>query len=81
MAPHEGEEDPAVYRSGSSKKHTNSHHQTQNGRHIPNGSSHARDDDSDMDEDEDEDEDDDDGTLLTVQPGFNRLMQIGRAHV
>ncbi|KAL5530516.1 NUA3 [Sanghuangporus sanghuang] len=89
MAPHEGEEDPAVYRSGSSKNsHSHSHSHTQNGHHhhhshngsLPNGTaSHAIDDeDSDQDSDEEEDEDDDDGTLLTVQPGFNRLMLVLR---
>ncbi|KAL5488259.1 NUA3_1 [Sanghuangporus weigelae] len=85
MAPHEGEEDPAVYRSGSSKKHSHSHSHTQNGHHhhghnnsLPNGTtSHLVDEDSDQDSDE-EDEDDDDGTLLTVQPGFNRLMLVLR---
>ncbi len=29
-------------------------------------------------EEDDEDEDEDDGTLLTVQPGFNRLLLVLR---
>ncbi|EJD00945.1 uncharacterized protein FOMMEDRAFT_147631 [Fomitiporia mediterranea MF3/22] len=130
MAPHEGEEDPAVYRSGSSKKkqddsdnthaqngtkpsststttasriakHQNSrslpvhgivHHNqstssTSTGNNTSNPSTrptnHAREkaggDEDDDDEgegefDEEDEEDEDDGTLLTVQPGFNRLM-------
>ena len=72
MAPHEEEDDPAVYRSGSSKK--------KNGANGTNGTNgHAEHEDEAMhDEEEDEDEDEEDGTLLTVQPGFNRLLLVLR---
>ncbi|KAH8105979.1 nuclear protein [Cristinia sonorae] len=69
MAPHEGEDDPAVYRSGGVKK-TNE----------TNGNGDTRMDGSEDqdDEDVDADGDADDGTLLTVQPGFNRLLLVLR---
>ena len=72
MAPHEEEDDPAVYRSGSSKK--------KNGANGTNGTNgHVEHEDEAMhDEEEDEDEDEEDGTLLTVQPGFNRLLLVLR---
>ena len=80
MAPHEGDEDPAVYQSGSSKKekdHEHKAHGTSNGHghgHTSaNGSSkHAHTEHEDDDDEEEEEEED--GTLLTVYPGFNRLM-------
>ncbi|TFK93580.1 hypothetical protein K466DRAFT_572388 [Polyporus arcularius HHB13444] len=73
MAPHEEEDDPAVYRSGSSKK------KAANGTNGNGANGHAGQDDEMHDEDEDEeDEDEDDGTLLTVQPGFNRLLLVLR---
>jgi len=73
MAPHDEEADPAVYRSGSHQKSTqNGHGHSGNG----NGSTgSSRNEDHDM---EDSDEEDDDGTLLTVQPGFNRLLLVLR---
>lgn len=74
MAPHDQEDDPAVYRSGSHKKSTQNGH-----RHSDNGNGStgsSRNGDIDM-EDSDE-EDDDDGTLLSVQPGFNRLLLVLR---
>lgn len=53
MAPHEGDDDPAVYRSSSkTKKPTVA--------------------------DEDAGEEDDDDALLTVQPGFNKLLLVLR---
>lgn len=48
MAPHEGEGDPAVYRSSSKKTGMNG------------------------------DDEEDDGALLTVQPGFNKLLLVLR---
>jgi hypothetical protein len=73
MAPHDQEDDPAVYRSGSHKKSTqNGHVHPDNG----NGSTgSSRNGDIDV---EDSDEEDDDGTLLAVQPGFNRLLLVLR---
>ncbi|KII95283.1 hypothetical protein PLICRDRAFT_34124 [Plicaturopsis crispa FD-325 SS-3] len=133
MAPHDEEDDPAVYRSGSHKKPTsekngnghdvemangtngththngtngtNGHNGTNGTNGHSNGKSHTNGngaasssspksarstaspkpkqqsplqsihEDSD---DGDEDEDEDDGTLLTVQPGFNRLLLVLR---
>lgn len=106
MAPHDGNEDPAVYRSGSRKAKPTTEEEDedqahQNGKNGPAGSSSTSspkvnasegtgekhdDEDEEMvsfelagsesdDEDEDEDED---GTLLTVQPGFNRLLLVLR---
>ena len=74
MAPHDQEDDPAVYRSGSHKKSTqNGHGHADNG----NGSSgSSRNGDIDMDDSDEEEEDD--GTLLAVQPGFNRLLLVLR---
>ncbi|TFK28940.1 nuclear protein [Coprinopsis marcescibilis] len=74
MAPHNEEDDPAVYRSSVHKKAkpTNGH---SNGH--TNGHSNG-----DVDEDEEsmgsEEEDEEDSTLLTVQPGFNRLLLVLR---
>ncbi|KAK7696005.1 hypothetical protein QCA50_000645 [Cerrena zonata] len=70
MAPHDEEDDPAVYRSGSSKK-------ASNGTNGKAGSSKDTNGDQHMSDEEDEAEDDD-GTLLTVQPGFNRLLLVLR---
>ncbi|PIL37015.1 hypothetical protein GSI_00707 [Ganoderma sinense ZZ0214-1] len=70
MAPHEEEDDPAVYRSGSAKK--------KNGTNGTNGHAESKEEPmEDVEEDEDDDEEDD-GTLLTVQPGFNRLLLVLR---
>ncbi|KAH9844166.1 nuclear protein [Rhodofomes roseus] len=84
MAPHDEEDDPAVYRSGSKKKKANgtangestsNGHGASNGNGNGNGNGHT--DPEAMDEDSDDDEDDS-GTLLTVQPGFNRLLLVLR---
>lgn len=75
MAPHDGDDDPAVYRSGSSnskkeKPAANPGSTTDKGEQG----------DADMEEDgaEDDEDDDDAGTLLTVQPAFNRLLLVLR---
>ncbi|KAG5639711.1 hypothetical protein H0H81_005894 [Sphagnurus paluster] len=104
MAPHNEEDDPAVYRSGSSSKPPANGNSNSNGNaHAssssakPNGSAHgaqqngtsSRSSSSSskgsasppppVDEDHDmEDEEDEDSTLLTVQPGFNRLLLVLR---
>jgi hypothetical protein len=74
MAPHDEEDDPAVYRSGSHKKteHNGDGHGA-NGN-VSAGSSN----DNDEVEMEDSDEEDEDATLLTSQPGFNRLLLVLR---
>ncbi|CDO71352.1 hypothetical protein BN946_scf184908.g110 [Trametes cinnabarina] len=73
MAPHDEEDDPAVYRSGSSKKKKDAQNTNGANGHAQNGEIEMHDG-----EDEDEDDDEDDGTLLTVQPGFNRLLLVLR---
>lgn len=89
MAPHEEEDDPAVYRS-SSKKVVNSASGHTDGQ-TPLGSNGAasgpkldansdtitEDDGMDAGHEDDEDEDED-STLLTVQPGSNRLLVVLR---
>ena len=67
MTPHDEEDDPAVYRSGSSKKVQAKERPQSSGA---SASSH-------VDEDGDE-EDDEDGTLLTWQPHFNCLLLVLR---
>ncbi|CAL1701001.1 unnamed protein product [Somion occarium] len=71
MAPHEEEDDPAVYRSGSSKK-------AKNGSSGKAGPSTESNGDHPMSDPIEGDEDEDNGTLLTVQPGFNRLLLVLR---
>ena len=88
MAPHEEEDDPAVYRSGTRRKSTGaSNGDTRAGNHDDGnqasqspGLKHASGGPSDhMDTDGVEEEDEEeDGTLLTVQPGFNRLLLVLR---
>lgn len=72
MAPHNEEDDPAIYRtrkrnilSGISVWPSSNGKETNNGEQsIPVG--------------DETDDDDDDSTLLTVQPGFNRLLLVLR---
>ncbi|KAE9404856.1 hypothetical protein BT96DRAFT_1016009 [Gymnopus androsaceus JB14] len=111
MAPHNEEDDPAVYRAGTYKKSdvlqnaakketngktnghavngTNGTNGTSNGHAVTNGngkhsspaiSPHPSADGEGEDEDEDmnPDDDEEDSTLLTVQPGFNRLLLVLR---
>lgn len=69
MAPHNEEDDPAVYRSGSSKKS-----ETKSAKSTAAQKSQA--DHSDTEEQDYDDENDD--TLLTVQPNFNCLLLVLR---
>ena len=71
MAPHDEEDDPAVYRSGASKKASNGGNGKASSSKDTNG-------DQSMSDEEEEAEEEDDGTLLTVQPGFNRLLLVLR---
>lgn len=71
MAPHEEEDDPAVYRS-STKAHNG------NGHAVNGNGSAGSSNENDEFEMEDSDEDDEDATLLTSQPGFNRLLLVLR---
>ncbi|KAK0548928.1 putative component of NuA3 histone acetyltransferase complex [Tilletia horrida] len=90
MAPHEGEEDPAVYRSGgsASKSKENGGKAEEamavddNEEEQGKGDENGEDDDEDMeDEDDEEEEDDDDdfdGVLLNLTPSFNSLSVVLR---
>ena len=84
MAQHEGNDDPAVYQSHSSRKDkaaetngtSNGHSEEANGSHGKTPHSpdkHGKANHHEHEDDEEEDEEED-GTLLTVYPGFNRLM-------
>ncbi|EIM88359.1 uncharacterized protein STEHIDRAFT_120539 [Stereum hirsutum FP-91666 SS1] len=96
MAPHDEEDDPAVYRSGPSRKAAKAEPSSQktngaNGSGASNSSGaehgeengmHDSDEDAEGESDDevqaDEEEEEEDGTLLTVQPGFNRLLLVLR---
>ena len=83
MAPHEEEDDPAVYRAGSKKsKESSPSARTANegGRASRSPSAKAPSEPMEADA-SDQSDDDDDGTLLTVQPGFNRLLLVLREGV
>ena len=72
MAPHDEEDDPAVYRSGSSKSKGK---EPQNSTTTTSTSSKTTLDS--MNEDNEDDEDDE-STLLSTQPGFNKLLMVLR---
>jgi hypothetical protein len=90
MAPHNEEDDPAVYRSSTHKKakppsngvasssKINDHASTNvadvDGVDEEGGSEFAPESSDAMEEDEEEE----DSTLLAVQPGFNRLLLVLR---
>jgi len=97
MAPHDGDEDPDVYRSGPSRQKATHDDadvpgdsksngkqkttQTADAEETSDDEAALYDEDADMDDAEGEDVEDDehdDGTLLTVQPGFNRLLLVLR---
>ncbi|KAG6861832.1 hypothetical protein C0995_011129 [Termitomyces sp. Mi166 len=93
MAPHNEEDDPAIYRSGSHNKpptststngssngHDHNHEHTNgNGNGSGNGSPMNGSRASPAPSDEDQEmHDEEDSTLLTVQPGFNRLLLVLR---
>ncbi|KAG2013135.1 nuclear protein [Coprinopsis cinerea AmutBmut pab1-1] len=75
MAPHNEEDDPAVYRSSVHKK-SKSQTPANGDAEQTNGVNHdGSDDDEEMGSEMEEEED---STLLTVQPGFNRLLLVLR---
>ncbi|KAJ6616232.1 nuclear protein [Mycena sp. CBHHK59/15] len=105
MAPHNEEDDPAVYRAGTIKKTAQEAKRTTNGAGaIGKTNGHSAPADVKMDpangtgsadrsmkeeggegepedqeaEEEEEEEEEEDSTLLTVQPGFNRLLLVLR---
>ena len=74
MAPHEGEDDPAVYRSSraNAKMTIDADTDTNNSENPPA----AADDEADSEAGSDSDDEDD--ALLTVQAGFNQLLIVLR---
>ncbi|KAF8607665.1 hypothetical protein BDV93DRAFT_536573 [Ceratobasidium sp. AG-I] len=75
MAPHEGDDDPEVYKSSNGKTKAAASKASGESSKAPadskgKGKAKAQQEDEDMSEDGE----DEDGTLLTVQPGFNRLL-------
>lgn len=73
MAPHNEDDDPTVYKSGNSSQLRN--------ENIRQRSSKSNTEDADQMEVEEEADtygNDDDSTLLTVHPGFNRLLLVLR---
>ena len=91
MAPHNEGDDPAVYRSSAHKTNTTNgssnvdrRESTSTGNHASSSTAYGYSNDkprrspsTDIDE-EMEDEEEEDSTLLTVQPGFNRLLLVLR---
>ncbi|KAG8744241.1 hypothetical protein FRC12_014852 [Ceratobasidium sp. 428] len=78
MAPHEGEDDPEVYKTGSKSKNGSNKPSPEASRQKADvkgkGKAKANLEQADEVMSEDEDGEDDGGTLLTVQPGFNRMV-------
>ncbi|KAJ7228223.1 nuclear protein [Mycena pura] len=96
MSPHNEEDDPAVYRSGT-KQHRQEKSASNGASSSKSGKRHGPADENDvdqkeelapMDQEEEEEKEDntstvdaeeeEDSTLLTVQPGFNRLLLVLR---
>lgn len=85
MAPHDEEDDPAVYRSGSSKSKGK---EPQNSTATASTSKPKKPLDSMNDEQDNEeptgspsdpyDDEEDESTLLSTQPGFNKLLLVLR---
>lgn len=80
MAPHDEENDPAVYQSGSRKRPSDKPNGHTDG--VANGMGESPDSlnhkGENGQEDDNDSEEEDDATLLTVQPGFNRLLLVLR---
>ncbi|KAG6329726.1 hypothetical protein ID866_9363 [Astraeus odoratus] len=74
MAPHNEDDDPAVYRSGSSKKSESRSASKSTAPQKEQSDNIEEQDDNDEMEEDGEDE----GTLLTVQPNFNCLLLVLR---
>ena len=91
LAPHEGEEDPAIYQSAASRRAQREMNEGAQASDETLASEKKADEDvvqeddqdeefEDMDEDDDDDDDDDDfdGVLLNVTPSFNSLNIVLR---
>ncbi|KAJ3755253.1 nuclear protein [Lentinula raphanica] len=72
MAPHNEEDDPAVYRAGTYKKSDVLAHGNKKTTDTNGANGQLEDESMEVDDDEE------DSTLLTVQPGFNRLLLVLR---
>lgn len=75
MAPHEGEEDPAVYQSAAARKSEQDGKVESEDQEMKDGEQDEYDEDDDDDEEDEDDEDDEDfdGVLLNLTPDFNVL--------
>ena len=85
MAPHEEDDDPAVYRSGKPKRAKGSRspraspRSPPNGKHpSPSGSEPLTGTNGHGEKEDDDGDGDDGGMLLTVHPGYNRLLLVLR---
>ncbi|PPQ67568.1 hypothetical protein CVT25_012062 [Psilocybe cyanescens] len=89
MAPHNEEDDPAIYRSSSKKAKPTSSNSSSSAQKASSSKLDAPSEEVEVDGeggDDDEvppsehmdDEEEEDGTLLAVQPGFNRLLLVLR---
>ena len=86
MAPHDEEDDPAVYRSGPSKnKGKEPQNSTTTSTSEPKEPLDSMNDEQDDDEEEPTgspcdpyEDDEDESTLLSTQPGFNKLLLVLR---
>ena len=80
MAPHDEEDDPAVYRSGSSKnkgkepQNSTAATSVLNSKKLVDDSMNGEQDNNE----ENTEDDEDDSTLLSTQPGFNKLLLVLR---
>ncbi|CAG7848369.1 Prolyl 3,4-dihydroxylase ofd1; AltName: Full=2-oxoglutarate and Fe(II) dioxygenase domain-containing protein 1; AltName: Full=PKHD-type hydroxylase ofd1 [Serendipita indica DSM 11827] len=81
LPPADGDEDPTVYRSSKSKRRVQENG-NQNGKTTESSTTNGHDrsavEDEENEDMSDEEEEDDSGPLLTVQPGFNRLLLVLR---
>ena len=85
MAPHDEEDDPAVYRSGSSKnKGKEPQSSTTTSTSEPKEPLDSMNDEQDNEEEpagspcDPYEDDEDESTLLSTQPGFNKLLLVLR---
>lgn len=78
MAPHEGEEDPAVYQSANSGKKKDEDADAEMTDTKPNGQDEEEEEVVEMVEDDGEEDDEFDGVLLNLTPSFNTLSVVLR---
>ncbi|KAF6767153.1 Oxoglutarate/iron-dependent oxygenase, C-terminal degradation domain protein [Kalmanozyma brasiliensis GHG001] len=78
MAPHEGEEDPAVYQSGNSGKKATNGEEGDAEMKVVDGEEEEEEEIVEMIEDDGEEDEDFDGVLLNLTPSFNTLSVVLR---